>query len=63
MKVDRSILGGAAAVQFGSLALVTVPQTRSLGLIIGIITGAVLLLLAFGVQPGVALRLGRRSGT
>ena len=63
MKVDREILAGAATVQFCSLALVVDPQTRSIGFAIGIITGAVLLLLALGVQQGTFLRFRRRSGT
>jgi hypothetical protein len=51
MRVGRPILAGAATVQFGSLGLVSNPQTQLLGFILGMVTGAVLLLLALGVQP------------
>ena len=51
MKVDRAILAGAAAVQFGSLGLVSSQETRPLGVILGLVTGTILLLLALGVQP------------
>jgi hypothetical protein len=51
MKVDRAILAGAATVQFGSLVLVSNPETRALGFVLGIMTGAVLLLIAVGIQP------------
>jgi len=51
MKVDRPILAGAAAVQFGSLVLVSNPGTRSLGVILGMVTGTILLLLGLGIPP------------
>ena len=63
MKVDRTILAGAAAVQFCSLVLVADLRTRLVGFAIGIATGVVLLLLALGVQQGMLLRFGKRSGT
>lgn len=61
MKVDRGILGGAAAVQFCSLALVADPGTRPIGFVVGTITGLVLLLLALGVQRGIFPHLGGHS--
>jgi hypothetical protein len=63
MKVDRTILAGAAAVQFCSLVLVAHPPTRTIGFAVGMVAGAVLLLLALGVQQGTLLRFGKRSGT
>jgi hypothetical protein len=51
MNVSRAILAGAAAVQFGSLVLVSNPATRSVGLIAGMVTGTILLLLALRIPP------------
>ena len=56
MKVDRAILAGAATVQFSSLLLVSSPQTRPLGFLVGILTGAILLLVALGIQPNTRRR-------
>jgi hypothetical protein len=50
MNVDRTILAGAATVQFGTLALSGTHQ-QAIGFMLGMLSGAILLLLAFGVYP------------
>ena len=61
MKVDRAIMGAAAAVQFSSLVLVADQETRLAGFILGMVAGLVLLMLALGIEQGVWVRIARRS--
>jgi hypothetical protein len=51
MKVSRAIFAGTAATQFGTLIMTSYPQTRTLGIILGVLNGAILLLLSWGIYP------------
>ncbi len=51
MKVDRAILAGAATIQFASLGLVRSPRTWLFGVILGMVSGSILLLLSLGIEP------------
>jgi hypothetical protein len=51
MKVDRAILAAAATIQFASLGLVRSPRIWLLGVILGMVSGTILLLLALGIEP------------
>jgi hypothetical protein len=51
MKVSRVILAGTAIVQFITLLLVSNPEARTFGIVIGVLSGMILLLLSLGVYP------------
>lgn len=60
MKVSRWILAGAALVQFSSLVTVSNPDTRTIGIVFGVASGTILLLLALGIYP--AARRAEKRG-
>ena len=62
MKKDRTVLAAGATVQFSTLALVNNPHTRILGFLTGVLTGAILLLLAIDIRPLLSLISFKRRG-